>query len=116
MKLLTFAVAAFALATGVHASAAAMEPTLADRVVLATANTTKADGEIRKVDSATKKITIKHGELKHLDMPAMTMDFQVSDPAMIKRVKEFGAKVISEMKAKRESLGNHLEEENTAKF
>ena len=93
MKLLTFAVAAFALATGVHASAAAMEPTLADRVVLATANTTKADGEIRKVDSATKKITIKHGELKHLDMPAMTMDFQVSDPAMIKRVKP-GDKVL----------------------
>ena len=93
MKLLTFAVAAFALATGVHASTAAMEPTLADRVVLATADTTKADGEIRKVDSAAKKITIKHSELKHLDMPAMTMDFQVSDPAMIERVKP-GDKVL----------------------
>ena len=70
-----------------------METTPADRVVLAPADTTKAEGEIRKVDSATKKITIKHGELKNLEMPAMTMVFQVSDPAMIEWVKP-GDKVI----------------------
>ena len=28
-----------------------------------------ADGEVRKVDKDTKKITIKHGEIKNLDMP-----------------------------------------------
>ena len=36
-----------------------------------------SEGEIRKVDKDTAKLTIKHGELKNLDMPAMTMVFQV---------------------------------------
>ena len=46
-----------------------------------------ADGEIRKVDMDNKKITIKHGEIKNLDMPGMTMVFQVKDPAMLTAVK-----------------------------
>ena len=46
-----------------------------------------ADGEIRKVDKDAKKITIKHGPLQSLDMPAMTMVFQVKDPAMLNQVK-----------------------------
>ena len=45
------------------------------------------DGEIRKVDAESKKITIKHGEIKNLDMPGMTMVFQVKDPAMLDKVK-----------------------------
>ena len=46
-----------------------------------------ADGEIRKVDFENKKITIKHGAIKNLDMPGMTMVFQVKDPAMLDKVK-----------------------------
>lgn len=49
--------------------------------------TEMADGEIRKVDKDNKKLTIKHGEIKHLDMPGMTMVFQVKDPALVDRVK-----------------------------
>ena len=45
------------------------------------------NGEIRKVDTGTKKITIKHGEIKNLDMPGMTMAFKVKDPAMLNQVK-----------------------------
>nr|WP_316643027.1 copper-binding protein [uncultured Roseateles sp.] len=45
------------------------------------------DGEVKKVDKSTKKITIKHGEIKNLDMPGMTMVFQVKDPAMLDMVK-----------------------------
>ena len=48
-------------------------------------NTT--EGEIRKVDMENKKITIKHGEIKNLDMPGMTMVFQVKDPAMLDKIK-----------------------------
>lgn len=44
-------------------------------------------GEVRKVDKDAKKITIKHGPLLNLDMPAMTMVFQVRDPAMLDQVK-----------------------------
>ena len=45
------------------------------------------DGDIRKVDKENKKITIKHGDIKNLDMPGMTMVFQVQDPVMLERVK-----------------------------
>jgi len=46
-----------------------------------------AEGEIRKVDMDAKKITIKHGEIKNLDMPGMTMVFQVKDTALLEKVK-----------------------------
>jgi len=45
--------------------------------------TTLSDGEIRKVDKDTKKLTIRHGPLENLGMPAMTMVFQVRDMAML---------------------------------
>ena len=46
-----------------------------------------SDGEVRKVDKDAKKITIKHGPLQSLDMPAMTMVFHVKDLAMLDQVK-----------------------------
>lgn len=46
-----------------------------------------SEGEVRKVDKEAKKITIRHGPLKNLDMPAMTMVFQVKDPAMLDQLK-----------------------------
>ena len=44
-------------------------------------------GEVRKVDKSAAKITLKHEEMKHLEMPAMTMVFQVSDKALLDKVK-----------------------------
>ena len=48
------------------------------------------NGEVRKIDTAQSKITIKHGEIKHLDMPPMGggMVFRVKDPALLGKVKE----------------------------
>ena len=46
-----------------------------------------SDGEVRKVDKDAKKITVRHGPLPNLDMPAMTMVFQVADAAMLEQVK-----------------------------
>ena len=45
------------------------------------------EGVIRKVNKDAGKLTIKHGEIKQLDMPPMTMVFQVKDPAMLDQVK-----------------------------
>jgi Cu/Ag efflux protein CusF len=45
------------------------------------------DGEVRRVDKAAGKVTLRHGELKQLDMPPMTMVFEVSDKAMLDSVK-----------------------------
>ena len=67
---LTLSAAPLAYADGKHDKTAAM-----------------AEGEIRRVDKEARKITIKHGPLAKLDMPAMTMVFQVRDPAMLERVK-----------------------------
>ena len=44
------------------------------------------DGEVRKVDKAAGKLMIKHGDIKNLDMPGMTMIFQVKDKAMLDKV------------------------------
>lgn len=46
-----------------------------------------SEGEIRKVDKDARKITIRHGPIANLDMPAMTMVFQVRDPALLEDVK-----------------------------
>lgn len=45
------------------------------------------DGEVRKVDKDAGKLTLRHGEIKKLDMPAMTMVFRVKDTAMLDKVK-----------------------------
>jgi Cu/Ag efflux protein CusF len=42
---------------------------------------------VRKIDKENRKITIRHGEIKNLEMPGMTMVFQVKDPAMLDAVK-----------------------------
>lgn len=46
-----------------------------------------AEGEVRRVDRETRKITLRHGEIRQLDMPPMTMVFQVKDPALLDKVK-----------------------------
>jgi Cu(I)/Ag(I) efflux system periplasmic protein CusF len=50
------------------------------------AQTPQVDGEVKKVDKATGRITLKHGDIKHLDMPPMTMVFRVSDPKLLDSV------------------------------
>lgn len=45
-------------------------------------------GEVRKVDKGARKITIKHQEIRNLEMPAMTMVFPVKDESMLDRVKQ----------------------------
>ena len=46
------------------------------------------DGEVRKVDKSAKKITIKHGPIKNLDMPGMTMVFQTKDQALLEKIQK----------------------------
>ena len=46
-----------------------------------------AEGEVRKVDKDAGKITLQHGELKSLEMPPMTMVFQMEHKALLDKVK-----------------------------
>jgi len=50
-------------------------------------NPVMTDGEVKKVDLETGKVTIKHGEIKHLDMPSMTMVFTAKDKTLLTNVK-----------------------------
>ncbi len=51
-----------------------------------TAITVMTEAEVRKVDKEAKKVTLKHGPIKNLDMPPMTMVFQVKDPALLDKL------------------------------
>ena len=51
------------------------------------AETVWTKGEVRKVDAAQSKITIKHEEITNLDMPPMTMVFFAPDATILKDLK-----------------------------
>ncbi len=48
----------------------------------------RAQGEVRRVDKDASKVTLRHGPIAGLDMPAMSMVFQVRDKALLDRLKE----------------------------
>lgn len=81
-----FALLAAALLTSTHALA---QPPAADSHAAhhtAAANAQQADlseGEVTRVDVAALKVTLRHGELKNLNMPPMTMVFRVTDASML---------------------------------
>ena len=50
------------------------------------AEPTPAEGEVRRVNPAGQEITLKHGEIKNLDMPPMTMVFKVKDVTLLDKV------------------------------
>ncbi|MCX7662718.1 MAG: copper-binding protein [Tepidimonas fonticaldi] len=47
---------------------------------------------MRRIDTAARKITLRHGDIPDLDMPPMTMVFQVRDPALLQGL-QTGARV-----------------------
>jgi Cu(I)/Ag(I) efflux system periplasmic protein CusF len=51
------------------------------------AHAQSTDAEVLKIDKPQQKITLKHGEIKNLDMPPMTMVFRVQDAGMLDAVK-----------------------------
>jgi Cu/Ag efflux protein CusF len=83
--------AVLSLGVAVVAPLAMAEPSGPAAVVVtevAGASAAISHGEVKKVDKEAGKITIKHGPLANLEMPAMTMVFRVKDPAMLDEVKE----------------------------
>lgn len=53
----------------------------------AAASADMTDAEVRKIDMEGSKITLKHADIKNLDMPGMTMVFVVKDKAMLDKLK-----------------------------
>jgi len=54
---------------------------------VAAASAALTDGEVRKIDAAAGKITIKHGAMPKFDMPPMTMAYRVKDKTMLEQLK-----------------------------
>ena len=50
------------------------------------AATTWTQGEVKKVDLSQKKITLQHGDIQNLNMPGMTMVFNVKNAALLQGV------------------------------
>ncbi|MYN14006.1 hypothetical protein GSY71_12745 [Pusillimonas sp. TS35] len=50
--------------------------------VQAVAQQATASGEVRRIDAAAGKVTIKHGAISDLDLPAMTLVYRC-DPALL---------------------------------
>ena len=71
----------------VHTLAAAMFAAILS-LPAAHAQGDAVQGEVRKIDEAAGKVTLKHGPIKNLGMDVgMTRVFRVADPAMLKEVK-----------------------------
>lgn len=85
LSLFAFTLPATALAADEHGSrhAAAKAPAASDRMV---------DGIVKKLNRGTGKVTLSHGPLQNLGMPAMTMEFAVKDAKWLNDLKE-GARV-----------------------
>ena len=99
MTTLKFGTIATALiATGVWASSTFAQTSVdqskptATQTVTTAASKEMSEGEVRKIDKDNKKITLKHGTIKNLDMPGMTMVFQVREASLLDNL-EVGNKV-----------------------
>ena len=88
MKAIVFAVAA--LMIGVAAPVMAQQAGHSEHHSSAAENQVPATfvaGEVRKVDKEAGKITLKHGPIPNLEMPAMTMVFRTKDPSALDKIK-----------------------------
>ncbi|MGE8492033.1 MULTISPECIES: copper-binding protein [unclassified Comamonas] len=65
-----------------HASHGSAAPATAPAAA-ATAKAVMTAGEITRVDKRASKLTIRHEDIKNLDMPAMTMVFGLKDSTQV---------------------------------
>lgn len=87
MKSITSAIllgTALILTTGAQAQMAPMAAASGAKAAMPAEFT---NAEIRKVDKETKKVTLKHEEIKNLGMPPMSMVFEVKDAAVLDKFK-----------------------------
>ncbi len=82
MKRIALALALSTLAFAIHAQHAHHAPA-APAVAPSAAAKDFADGEVRKLDAAGGRVTLRHGEIRSIGMAPMTMVFRVKDPAML---------------------------------
>lgn len=80
------AASALAFTAPLHALAAGEHGAHKPAAGSAAAGADMTAGEVRKLDKESGKLTLKHAEIKNLDMPAMTMVFVVKDKAVLDKL------------------------------
>lgn len=75
----------FAIAA-ILTSATLVSTQLLAQTTVATTGMEMSSGEVRKVDKEAQKITLKHGEIKNMEMPPMTMVFKVLDRTLLEKI------------------------------
>lgn len=89
MKLIHLsAVLALSLATAAGAQTGPADHAAHHPASAAAAAAPLVDGEVRRVDREQGKVTLKHGPIPNLDMPAMTMVFKVADAKLLDAIKQ----------------------------
>ena len=63
------AISATVVGTALHVGAFAQSATDTSKMPTTQMSASMTDGEVKKVDQDSGKVTIKHGDIKHLDMP-----------------------------------------------
>lgn len=89
MNIIQKITAVSALALGVALPVSTMAQTTMDhgKMDMSQSAASMTEGEVKKVDLDAGKVTIKHGPIKHMDMPGMTMVFTAKDKGMLANVK-----------------------------
>lgn len=82
-----FAIAVITIGAALPLSSFAQAAMDHSKMNMSQMNPVMTDGEVKKVDLETGKVTIKHGEIKHLDMPGMTMVLTVKDKTLLTNIK-----------------------------
>ena len=78
---------AVALAAPAFAQRGCDDPGAQHDAAIASVAADMTEGEVRKVDRTARTITLKHGEIKSLGMPPMTMVFKAKSAALLDKVK-----------------------------
>ena len=78
-----------ALALGIALPVSSMAQTTMDhsKMDMSQPAASMTEGEVKKIDLEAGKVTIKHGPIKHMDMPGMTMVFTAKDKGLLDNVK-----------------------------
>ena len=81
------AISALALGIAMPVSSFAQATMDQGKMNMSQASDSMTDGEVKKIDADNGKVTLKHGDIKNLDMPGMTMVFTVRDKGQLAKLK-----------------------------
>ncbi len=81
------AISALAMGIAMPVSSFAQATMDQGKMNMSQASDSMTDGEVKKLYPDNGKVTLKHGDIKNLDMPGMTMVFTVRDKGQLAQLK-----------------------------